>query len=663
MKERDKILVKMAPTLPATMDERLSAIKQLGEDPLAQDKAAEALSQLELEHTGGPFLLEVGLVWQMLGVQSRRLDWMDRAVACFNNAAPQLPSPFLPLLATAKAYTEIGKIGGELGAFAEADRCFQAAEPLLSKTSEDQFHFFWQWANSLTLCAFLSQESTDWQRALKQYDEAAQYMAKEEPLFYQQRGECLAACGIQMNSKEMLYQAVHVFQFALPHVQNQSTLYHHLGSCYFHLFVQTYDRHWFHKAKERLEAAALDAAFQAQSHHFLGHLHLECGKLWEDEEMLEEALKHFEWLQNQNVSTQSFYAGMCETLARLGQYQERIDLLRSAKEKLARGLEIYPRDAKLLYCQGSLMVVFGHYFSDPSYFEQATVLLEEAIKDHSEHVLLWRALADAYYCTAQHAQDPHLMRKAVACYDSAIRLKQDFIPIWLDAATARKAYAEMTEDQNSAKEAAEQLERVLTALAKGEASFHDSEVRGDALARLGGVFDLLGDLTMETVYYSKAVEVLQAAITAGEDSLATRHQLALALCHVGESTGDGQSLAIAIDQFSYLTAIEDDEATYWTDWATALMTLSSLEEERKEPLLNEAEAKLRHATLLGDVQAYYYLACVASLREEFEAAIHFLQRCRKFGALPEVEDINEDGWLASLRETEIFQNFITELEG
>lgn len=628
-------------------------------------EAEEALLECDkVDHQDGTLCLEMGLLWQELGQTFNNPVHIEKAITCFSKGASFLPTPFYALVASAKAYTLLGRFGGDDLYFSKAETCFDNAKVFLSAVQSEQFHFTWQWAVTLLCASYASGEIENWHAALAKFDEAGRLVAKPEPLFMQQRGECLAAFGIHINQKDYLLQAIHLFNAALPLSHDAASLNFQLGSCYFHLFCMTYDRHYFDKAEEYLDLARVVERHALQSGNLLAHLYLECGKIFDDSSLFEKALECFENLEAAEMSTSSLFAGICETLTRLALIEDRVDYLRLAKEKIIRGLEIYPKDGKLLYCQGGLMVAFGHYFSDARYFEQAAIHLEAVINNDKGNFLLWRALADAYFSHAESLQDPSLMRKATHCFDSALKLKPDFIPLWLDCATSRLRYAEMADDQSVALESVEHFEKALTMLSVVEPSECEQQLKVEAMTRYGAVLDLLGDMTAESYYFEKAVEVLQKAHTSGETALSTRYQLALCLCHLGETTGDSHAFLQAVDHFSYLAALEDEEAFYWTDWAVALLNLAQCteDEEHIQYFLDEAENKLRHAASLGDVQAYYYLACLFSLKNDCQSAIFYLEKSKKFGALPMVEDLLQDHWLAALRETEIFRRFIMSLK-
>jgi tetratricopeptide (TPR) repeat protein len=78
--------------------------------------------------------------------------------------------------------------------------------------------------------------------------------------------------------------------------------------------------------------------------------------------------------------------------------------------------------------------------------------------------------------------------------------------------------------------------------------------------------------------------------------------------------------------------------------------------------LREAELKLTQACKLGNVQAYYQMACLNSLLGNYERGMRFLEKAEEFNSLPPIDDMLQDEWLESLRATPYFREFLNRLE-
>ena len=81
-----------------------------------------------------------------------------------------------------------------------------------------------------------------------------------------------------------------------------------------------------------------------------------------------------------------------------------------------------------------------------------------------------------------------------------------------------------------------------------------------------------------------------------------------------------------------------------------------------ERLYREAEHKIAHAAKLGNTSAYYSLSELYSLFGELEKSLYFLEKAAQFKSLPPLEEVLEDPWLDSLKESMYFRSFLDNLE-
>ena len=78
-------------------------------------------------------------------------------------------------------------------------------------------------------------------------------------------------------------------------------------------------------------------------------------------------------------------------------------------------------------------------------------------------------------------------------------------------------------------------------------------------------------------------------------------------------------------------------------------------------LYGQAEDSLIHSIAMGSLQAFYNMACLHSLKGDATGAIHYLERAETAGALPALDDMMHDEWLAPLQEDESFRSFLQHL--
>ena len=65
-----------------------------------------------------------------------------------------------------------------------------------------------------------------------------------------------------------------------------------------------------------------------------------------------------------------------------------------------------------------------------------------------------------------------------------------------------------------------------------------------------------------------------------------------------------------------------------------------------------------HALKLGSCEANYHLACLYSLSNLCDAALHYLKRAKTAEALPPSEDLQHYHWLENVREEAAFAEFM-----
>lgn len=76
----------------------------------------------------------------------------------------------------------------------------------------------------------------------------------------------------------------------------------------------------------------------------------------------------------------------------------------------------------------------------------------------------------------------------------------------------------------------------------------------------------------------------------------------------------------------------------------------------------DAEQKITTAGKLGNPAAYYHLACLYSILGRTQEAMDLIKHSLSIKALPTLEELMEDEWLDNLRQTDSFNQFMSELE-
>jgi hypothetical protein len=79
-------------------------------------------------------------------------------------------------------------------------------------------------------------------------------------------------------------------------------------------------------------------------------------------------------------------------------------------------------------------------------------------------------------------------------------------------------------------------------------------------------------------------------------------------------------------------------------------------------IYRDAQQQLWTAIGLGNLQAYYHLACIYSLLDECDKAMSWLYQAAHCDVLPAIDDMLQDEWLDNLRATSGFVAFLSYLE-
>jgi tetratricopeptide (TPR) repeat protein len=148
------------------------------------------------------------------------------------------------------------------------------------------------------------------------------------------------------------------------------------------------------------------------------------------------------------------------------------------------------------------------------------------------------------------------------------------------------------------------------------------------------------------------------------DFYTVHHRLGLALSHLGELTAEIEHYHRAIHHFRLSLKSDDEDDAVILDWATALINIATHTHDPSEAdqCYRDALQKLQTAIRLGNLHAYYHLACLNSLTGQCETGIRFLQKAHEYDALPSIDEMLQDEWLDNLRSTGDFQQFLSSLD-
>ncbi|MBN4066517.1 hypothetical protein JYU14_00325 [Simkania negevensis] len=514
-------------------------------------------------------------------------------------------------------WAEQGELSGEAVDFSQALEHFQHAEKLGAMSSKFRI------AHADTLC-FLGQLIDDPSLFLQ----AIQYYQKsvtEDPLFYE----------------------------GYLHLGRAAKFLFEMSGQYDHFAIA--DTAFAHVAKMKVDDEMLWTEW--------ARLRIEEGQVSHDPSCFEEALEKIEAAESFVDDHPLILGTKSEALCLLGQYAERLDLLHAAEKSVQQAVEGLSEDPWLWYVYGMALLALGEYFGEENYYVQAIEKFEYGLSIDNTYPWLWHGLSLAHLYTAELHNDYIAYEQADDCSaKSVVSHGAHYAKMWNLWGVILMRMAETAPLRERVEAAVEKFEKAI-ALRGGMSGNPDLEW----LYNYGCALDFLGDFYKPDHNYQRAVDILNFVLEADPDYADAKYNLALALTHQGETSVDPDVFYRAADYFQELSQEEPEDEIVWNDWGITLLNLSQLVSDPSSPhleemLLQDAANKLMQAAALGNIGAYYNIACLYAMQNEYGVAMQYLEKAKEHHSLPSLADIWEDEWLEGLKKTDSFQNFIRSLE-
>lgn len=167
----------------------------------------------------------------------------------------------------------------------------------------------------------------------------------------------------------------------------------------------------------------------------------------------------------------------------------------------------------------------------------------------------------------------------------------------------------------------------------------------------------------------KASKLLEQACTAYESVVETNGVVQKALYHWGLALFDQAQLARgkekgnlcrrACEKFSAAWVVDPSNPRIANDWGAALMQQArDLKVAADDALYSDAHERFQAAERLQPGLASYNLACIHSLRCEYEECKKRLKTARDLDTLPSMEDVKNDADLGNITPMAWFQEFL-----
>ncbi len=432
------------------------------------------------------------------------------------------------------------------------------------------------------------------------------------------------------------------------------------------LYLRLYLDHGDIPALERAKAAyqtALDID-PSQANGWLGWAILltKQAERQRDFDALKDAFNKFQKADECEPDNPMILSSWGEALVMMGAVSENLLLLREGTAKVVRALEIEPDNPTVWRTYSLCLTELGFYFGDESYYLEALEKVKIGLRQDESNASLWAVLGRIYAALGTIRGEVSLLEEALKYFSQASDLfKVDMPPLYNEWGVCLMRLTEATHERRYIEAAVAKLEKSVRAFEEGGAV-------GDPewLYNYGCALDFLGDHTDNPAHYEKAIQVLTHVANLDPTYRHARYNLALAWSHLGELTAEVEFFQKAVEYFEELLEDDHEDDVTWNDLGLTLLNLAQLirdpvHPERWHQLMTQAEGRLLQAISLGNITAYYNIACLYSLAGRYDACMQFLERCEAVDALPPTEDLRHDEWLEGVRETEAFRYFIAQL--
>lgn len=542
--------------------------------------------------------------------------------------------------------------------FLEAKEKLEKAVSLSEGQQRDTLaELYWDLGIVFAHLADHSGEASDRHHALESFQLAHSFDEKLPLDFWNDFGHSCLKFACQINDVRFFVRAIHCLKTAISFDINAYDSRCLLAECLQQLYFYTHDEDHFCQA---CEAYAFAAQIQPQNaSNWLNWARFLCNSAKMSAEIkrlrlsIEKCHRAFA-LNPHNPMIQAIWG---EALALLGNETDRLELIYDAQNKISQAIEMQSRDPDVWYSYGACMQAFGHYFNDLDYYYQAIEKFQAGLSIDRTCHRHWFAIGCTYALIGNIEEDPDTLEFSLRFFQKAIKLH--FSTYYLfDYASALSKLGELTNEQHWLETAASQFERLL-ALQKNAMYLHP-----DWLFKYACTLDALGNFYEEDSYYLRAIEVFSHVLMIDPDFYLVHHRLGLALSHLGEFTAEIDYFYRAVHHFRLSLKNDDENESILLDWSIALINIAGHTHDSSEAdqFYRDAEHKLQTAIRLGNLQAYYPLACLYSLLGRCEKGMRCLEKAHEYGTLPSMDEMLQDDWLDNLRSTGNFQEFLSELE-
>jgi tetratricopeptide (TPR) repeat protein len=612
----------------------------------------------KLDPSNPDLLCQQGLSLFEYGSEEGKEKELSLASKRFKIATSLSPTHFEAWHAWGNTLYLLGVRKGEKSYFIHAKKKYEKAIELSQGKPYDILaDLYWDYGTIWAELARQSGEVDDFHTALKGFEQATTYQDDLPSEFWLHFGHICMNIGERVSDLRFFLKAINCYKNSISITISSPEGWFHLGCALHALYSYTHDEDHFSQASECFATATQLHGAEPNMWLHWASLLLEGGEIFKDNQKLHsciEKCRRAHHLDKKNLRIIGIWA---EALSLLGIINERLDFLHEAQNKMEILAETVEANPDICYSHGRCLMAFGIYFKDTDFFYQAIEKLQEGVSINRTHYKLWFAMAMASFSAAMIDQDDKSFERAHRFFERALNLNKTSLTHHMFGVFL-SIYGELLDDQKMIELAIYHMEQAFS-MQKNAAYLHP-----DWLFQYASALDILGEFVENEGHYIKSIDILHHVLMVNPEFPKIHYQIALTYTHYGELINDPEIFFRAIHHYriAHQRAKEDDKIIL--DWALTLIMIAELLEYHPESdqYFREAEYKMIQAARLGNVHAYYSLACLYSLQGDTSNAMRFLEKALNFNGLPSLEELLEDDWLDNIRELEAFQTFLSRAE-
>lgn len=588
---------------------------------------------------------------------------LTSAVEAFQKAVEIESDFFEALVGWGDALLSMGIFHQQPHHFQEAQQKFLQAFSCMGKQApEIEARFYWRWGHSWHLMGMNSEEPVDFHQAIQKYRQAQQ-LGECKADFWQDFAEALVELADLVKQVDLCLEAVDYYHMAVCQDMENYDRWFRLASCHEKLYDVNAQIQHFELAQAAFEVTSKTIEPQFFMWVRWGKLYLNAAKLQKNDEFAATAMEKFAKASEIDSQHPVLLGLWGEAEMIYGMQTEKLELLRSAEQKIMQSIKQIPDNPHIWALYGTCLNELGRYFNDESYYVQAIEKFQHGLSLSENDPLLWYGLAISFFSLGEYWNDSQQIENSVRSYQKVFDFGgQHFSQFWNDWGVALMKLSELTNDKTYLEYAIQKFEHMIKLQDDGTLNKCEAEW----LYNYGCALDFFGDFCEDVSYYEKAVVVLTQALQMEPHYTNARYNLAVTLSHFGEAASDLDSLQHSVEHFKILLTQDPEDEMAWNDCGLALLNIAELIHESSRPekskyYYDESEQKFLHALALGCTHTYYNLACLHSLLHNYPSALHYLEKADLAGTLPCLDDMLHDEWLENLVETPQFRQFISHI--